>query len=81
MINVCKYRKFKVEYIDTNLQFECIQNSIDDVEIDIVDADDHIEVIERAIRTVKENIRSLIHGTPYCKIRRLMTKRLVEVAI
>ena len=47
------------------MQFECIQNNIDEVEVNTVDTDNHIEVIERAIRTVKENIRSLIQGTLY----------------
>lgn len=35
------------------LKIECIQDGFDDVEVDIVDADDHVEVIERAIRTIK----------------------------
>ena len=79
VIEVYKRRKFNVEYIDADLQFECIENDIENVEFDIVDADDHVNVIERAIRTVKENIRSIEHGTPYRRMTRLMTKRMVEV--
>ena len=60
VIKLHKYKKFIVEYIDTDLQFECIQNDIDGVKVDIVDTDNHVEVIERAIQMVKENIRSLI---------------------
>ena len=46
----------------------------------IVDTDDHVEVVERTIGTIKENIRSLMHGIPCQRIPRLMVKRLVEVA-
>ena len=65
MIEVCKRRKFNVEYIDADLQFECIENDIENIEFDIVNADDHVNVIERAIQTVKENILSIVHSTPY----------------
>ena len=80
VLRVCEKRGFKVRHIYADLQFECIEDEIDGVEVDIVDADDHVEVVERAIRTIKENIRSLMHETPYRRIPRLMVKRLVEVA-
>ena len=63
------------------MKFECVQDKFDGVEVDTVYADDHAEVIDRAIRTIKENIRSLMHGKPCRRIPRLMVKRLVEVAI
>lgn len=53
VLKVCERRGFKVKCTDSDLQFECVQDGFDDVEVDIVDADDHVEVIERAIRTIK----------------------------
>ena len=73
-------RGFKVKHTDADLQFECFQDDVDGVEVVIVDADDHLEVIQRAIRTIKENIRRLMRGMPCRRISRLMTKRMVEVA-
>ena len=80
VLKVCERRGFKVKHIDADLQFECVQDEFDRIEVDIVGADDIVEAIEREIRTIKENIRSLTHGTPCSRMPRLMTKRLVEVA-
>ena len=66
--------------MNADLQFKCVQNEIEGIKVDIVDADDYAEMIERAIRAVKENIRSLIQVTLYRRMIRLITKRVVEVA-
>ena len=55
----------KVKHIDADLQFECIEDSIEGVTFEIIDADDHIHPVERSIRTVKDGIRCLVVGTPF----------------
>ena len=40
---------FQIKHIDADVQFECTQDEIEGVEIDIVDADDHAEEIERSM--------------------------------
>ena len=50
---VCKNGGFQIKHIDADVQFECLQEEIEGVEIDIVDADEHAEEVERAMRTVK----------------------------
>ena len=42
------------------MEFECAENEFDHVEFEILDTDNHTEVIERSIRTAKENIRCLV---------------------
>ena len=80
VLRACEKRGFKVRCKDADLLFECVQDKFDGVEVDAVDADNQPEVIEGAIMTTKENIRSLTCGTPCRRIPRLIDKRLVEVA-
>jgi hypothetical protein len=47
----------------------------------IYGANEHVGVIERSIRTVKERCRSMCHTVPYKKYTKLMTIALVESAI
>ena len=51
--DICKGSGFKIRHVDANMQFECITDEFEEVEVDIVDLDDHAEEIERAIRAVK----------------------------
>ena len=44
---------------------------------EIYAANEHVGVIERGIRTVKDRTRSTVHGLPYIYYTRLMVKHLV----
>ena len=61
------------------MHFDCVQDKFDGVEMGIIDTDDYAELSKRVITTIKENTRSLAHGTPHRRIPRLIVKRLVEV--
>ena len=75
-----KNRGFQIKHIDADVQFECTQDEIEGVEIDIVDADDYTEEVERAMRAVEEGIRGLVQGVLFRRMPRLMVRRLVEVS-
>ena len=57
-----------------------MQDEVKGVERYTVDADDYAEELERAMRTVKEEIRELVQGFPFRRKPRLTVKRNVEVA-
>ena len=48
---------------------------------DVCAADEHVAIIERAIRTVKYRYRSFCHSVPYCKFIKLMTIHVVLTAV
>ena len=64
VINLHKEGGFDVKCIDADLQLECAEDSFSGVTVEICDEDDHIEVVERSIRTMKEGIRVVANDTP-----------------
>ena len=60
VVNMHKRRGFEVRCLDADMKFECVENDIDGATVDIVAIDDHENVIERSIRTVKERIRHMV---------------------
>ena len=54
LINLHKEGCFNFECVDADLQFDCVDVSFFGATVDTCDADDHIEVVERYIRTMKE---------------------------
>ena len=56
------------------------QDEFEGVEVDVVDSDDNLEEVERAIRTVKEGIRGPVQGFLLRRTPMLMVRRIVEVA-
>ena len=79
-MKVCKNGGFNVKNTDADMQFQCMQEELEEVEVDIVDSEDHVEEVERAIRTEKEGIKGLVQGLPFRRMPRLMVRQLVEVA-
>ena len=79
-IDICKSSGFRIRYADSDMQFEFIKDEFEEVEVDIVDADNHVEDIERDIRKIKEGTRGLVQGVLFKKMSKLIAKTLVEVA-
>ena len=63
------------------MEFECVENDIDGVTVDVVATYDHENVVERSVRTVNERIRSMGQNMPCTCVLLIMMKRLVQVAI
>jgi hypothetical protein len=58
-------RGFKVIHIHADGAFAYISNDIGDVVMNINITDDHVGEVERSIRTIKERVRTTLHGLPY----------------
>ena len=74
-----KVRELKVKYIDTNMQFKCIGDDLEEVTLEIIDIDNHIHPVERLIRTMKEGIRSIIIDMPFLHIQIVIVKHIVTL--
>ena len=74
-------RSLEVVCITGDQEFECVQDDFSPIFMDIVDKDAHVPEIERSIRTVKERIRSTLHGMPFKSVPRLIIRGLAEFAV
>ena len=80
VINACKPGGFKVKCIDADLQFEFVEDDVNGALIEIVDADDHANPVERSTRTVKEVIRFIVEDVPFKRLPKIMTRGLVALS-
>ena len=70
-------RGFTVRDIHADHEFECIRNDMLPIVLDIVPADGHVGEIERSIRTIKERLRSCVHGLPFKRLPRILLQGMV----
>jgi hypothetical protein len=74
-------RGFTVTSIITDIEFECIRTSLPNIQLETVPPEEHVGEVERSIRTIKERVRSTVHGLPYTQLPKLMVKQLVIFVI
>ena len=74
-------RGFNVSIVRGGGEFQCLKNDILPITLDAVSADDHVDVVERSIRTVKGDCRTLTHGLPFKRIPRLLVTEIVLFSI
>ena len=72
VINLYESRGIKVTQAICDNEFECITEKIRPTHLQIVGRNEHVGIIERRNRTLKEHIRSLMHMTPYIYFFTLM---------
>jgi hypothetical protein len=70
-------RGFLVRDIHADAEFDCVRHALLPVHFNIVAADGHVGEIERSVRTIKERLRSSVHGLPYRRLPKLVIRRLV----
>ncbi len=58
-------------------EFECIRVDLRPTELNIVPTDSHVGEIKRSIRTVKERLRSCVHGLPFRRLPKIMITHMV----
>ena len=81
--NVLSYyhsRGFTVPDIHVDHEFECLRYDLAPSQLNVTPADDHVGEVERSIRTIKERVRTTIHGLPFRRLPRLMIRELVFAA-
>ena len=72
VINLYKSRGLEVDTIHCDNDFECLREELRSITLNIAAAEEHVGMIERSIRTVKEGTRSQIQFLPYIKYARNM---------
>jgi len=78
VINLYQSRGLVVRDVHADNEFECIRDDIRPIDMNIVPADSHVGEIERSIRTIKERLRSCVHGLPFKRLPKLMITHLVS---
>jgi len=73
-------RGFKIVAVhgDNEFDIEAVKTFLLPAIVHIYGKDEHVGVIERSVRTVKENCRTMTHNTPYKRVPKLMVMGLVE---
>jgi hypothetical protein len=77
VIHVYTSRGFVVRDIHGDNEFACIREEVRPVQLNIVPADSHVGEIERSIRTIKERLRSCVHGLPFKRLPKLFLTHMV----
>jgi hypothetical protein len=80
-ITLYQTRGFTPTEIHADGEYNPFRDCFPNIHFSIYSADDHVPEIERAIRTVKESIRTIIHGMPYSRLPRVLVKELTTSAV
>jgi hypothetical protein len=78
IVRLYQARGFIIRDIHADNEFECIRENLLPIDMHIVPADSHVGEIERSIRTLKERIRSTVHGLPFKRLPKLLVKELTK---
>ena len=71
----------KVEFIDADMQFECLKDNFSSINFKIVDTDNHMCPAERLIRTIKEDTRNIVVDIPFLRITVIIVKCIVALVM
>ena len=77
VFNLYRNRGFDIVSLITDIEFNCIRDDINPVELQTVPADDHVGDIEVSIKLVKEDLRCTVQGLPYRRYPKLMIIEMV----
>jgi hypothetical protein len=71
VIKLYQSRGFNVSDIHADKEFECIRENVRPVEMNIVPS----------VRTIKERLRTCVHGLPFERLPKLMIRHMVDDAV
>ena len=74
-------RGFTVRDEHSDNEFECSRATLLPIALNVVPADSHVGEIERSIRTIKERLRSCVHGLPFQRFPKVMIRYMVADAV
>ena len=79
VIKLYKSRNFVVTdvYSDNEFDMDDLKVDIQPAKLHVCSANEHVPMVERPIRTIKEKARTICHSVPYMSYTRLMTKSLI----
>jgi len=67
--------------IHADQEFACVHTDLLPVELNIVPDDSRVGELERSIRTIKEHLRSCVHGLPFQRVPKLLIQHMVTDVI
>ena len=80
VIDMYHHRGFHVRDVHADSEFECIRDALSPIALDTTTTNTHVGEVERSIRTIKERVRTTVHGMPFSRLPRLFIKELVRQA-
>jgi hypothetical protein len=80
-LDVYNARGFNVTSIHSDMEFECVQYDLLPTQFELTPRDAHVGEVERSIRTIKERVRSDIHGMPFKRLPKMLIIELVRRAV
>ena len=72
-------RGFKINGYHGDNEFECLRDTVNPVPLYIVARGEHVGIVERSIRTIKERARCHCQNTPFRKIPKVMVDDLLSL--
>ena len=81
VVNLYHSRGLTVEQVHGNNEFECVSEDIRPILMKISAADEHVSMVERSIRTIKDRTRSQIKHLPYSRYPKAMIIGCVIFAV
>ena len=83
VIKLYHSRGFKIKIINSDNEFAYIKDSISDWDIllNVSSRSEHVPVIERRIRVIKERVRSIRHSLPFKILPKIMIIEMVKYCI
>ena len=79
--NIYHSRGFTITDIKGDGEFRCLEKDLLPAIFDPVAADDHVNDVERSIRTIKDDIRTLSQSLPFKCLPRLLVSEMVNYVI
>ena len=70
-------RGFHVRDAHADHEFECARANLRPVDLNVVPPDSHVGEVERSIQTIKERLRSCVHGLPFKRLPKLLIRHMV----
>ena len=81
VIKLYHNRGFSIPDIHCDNEFACLANDLSPIQLNITTKDDHVGEVERSIRTIKERVRTTIHGLPFRRLPKLLLRELVFASV
>ena len=78
VVQVYRARGFVVQAMHADNAFECIRNALLPIELDCPAPDSHVGEVERSVQTVKDRLRSGVHGLPFRRLPKVLIQELVQ---
>ena len=77
VIETYQRRGFTVCDLHCDSEFECIRENVRPIDMNVVPPDSHVGEIERSNRTLKERLRSCVHGLPFKRLPKIMIRHML----